>query len=62
VAKRRPQYIPVKAALSHELAELIRWVRFTNEFRRLERLIWFKGVKGRERNGEHCYQLCLRAR
>jgi putative hydrolase of HD superfamily len=59
MTKRTPRYIPAKAALSHELAELIRWVRFTNEFRSIERLIWFKGVKGRERNGEHTYQLIL---
>lgn len=59
MAKRRPRNIPAKAALSRELAELIRWVRFTNEFRSIERLIWFKGVKGRERNGEHTYQLVL---
>lgn len=59
MARKRQRYIPAKAALSIEVAELMRWIRFTNEFRRIQRTIWYKGVKGRERNGEHCYQLLM---
>lgn len=59
MVRKRKQPIPPEAALSGEVAELMRWVRFVNEFRRIERVIWYKGVDGRERNGEHCYQLLM---
>lgn len=39
--------------------ELVEFVRFTNLFRSVERLIWFRGVEGRERDGEHSFQLAL---
>lgn len=42
-----------------ELSDLIEFVEFTNLFRKVERLIWFKGVEGRERVGEHSFQLAL---
>lgn len=41
------------------LDELMEFVSFVNEFRAIERAIWFKGVEGKERDGEHCFQLAL---
>lgn len=42
-----------------ELVDIIEFVEFTNLFRRIERTIWYKGVDGPERNGEHVFQLAL---
>lgn len=42
-----------------ELADIVEFVKFTNLFRKIERTIWFKGVEGPERNGEHVFQLAL---
>lgn len=46
-------------ALSKEVAEILKFVRLTNDFRSIERLIWYRGVEGRERNGEHVFQLTI---
>lgn len=47
--------------LDRDVARLLGFVRFTNKFRRIQRLIWFKGMslEDRERNGEHAFQLAL---
>lgn len=37
--------------------DLLRLNRFVNAFRSIERAIHYKGVEGRERNGEHAFQL-----
>lgn len=42
-----------------ELSDLMQFNEFINAFRNIERLVWFKGVDGPERNGEHVFQLCL---
>ena len=42
-----------------ELSDLMQFTEFLNTFKAIERLVWFKGVEGRERNGEHVFQLCL---
>lgn len=42
-----------------ELADLIAFVEFINQFRRVERLIWYKGQERREQDGEHCFQLAI---
>jgi len=47
---------------NRELADIIEFVEFTNRFRSIERTIWFKGVEGRERNGEHTFQLSFTAK
>ena len=59
MSAKRKKPIPVGAALSKEVAVLLRWVRFVNEFRSIERMIWYKGAHTQERNGEHCYQLIM---
>lgn len=48
-------------SLDRNIARLVGFVRFTNEFRRVRRLIWFREMKleDPERNGEHSYQLAL---
>ncbi|HUD02569.1 MAG TPA: HD domain-containing protein [Candidatus Paceibacterota bacterium] len=57
MAKKKP------AAEAHSfsppLQDLLEFIKFLNIFRSIERVIWFKGVKGRERDGEHCFQLAL---
>lgn len=42
-----------------ELLDLMKFVEFTNLFKAQERLIWFKGVDTRERDGEHAFQLAI---
>ena len=42
-----------------ELADLMKFVEFTNLFKSVERLIWFKGVDTPERDGEHAFQLAI---
>jgi len=42
-----------------ELADLLEFVSFTNTFRRVERLIWYKGLDRREQDGEHSFQLAI---
>lgn len=51
--------MPSKRNRKKELEDLLQFVEFTNLFRSVERLIWFKGVKGRERAGEHAFQLAF---
>lgn len=55
------RHIPAAVALSKRVAEILGFVRFTNKFRRVERLIWYKGRAEHqpELNGEHTYQLCM---
>jgi putative hydrolase of HD superfamily len=45
--------------LSSPLQDLLDFITFLNIFRAIERVIWFRGVEGRERDGEHCFQLAL---
>jgi putative hydrolase of HD superfamily len=45
--------------LSQPLQDLLDFVKFLNIFRSIRRVIWFKGTRGRERDGEHCFQLAL---
>lgn len=42
-----------------ELSDILRFVDFTNTFKAVERLIWYKGVDRRECDGEHTYQLAM---
>jgi putative hydrolase of HD superfamily len=42
--------------------DLLRLTEFVNRFRAIERSIHFKGVEGRERNGEHAFQLGFTAK
>ncbi len=42
-----------------ELLDLMKFVKFTNLFKSVERLIWFKGVDRRECDGEHTFQLAI---
>lgn len=42
-----------------QLTVLIKFVEFTNMFRAIERCIWIRGISGRERNGEHVFQIAL---
>ena len=48
-----------KAARGRELMDILEFVKFTNLFRSVERVLWFSGVEGRERDGEHAFQLAL---
>ncbi len=41
------------------LSVLIKFVEFTNTFRAIERCIWFRNISGKERNGEHTFQIAL---
>jgi putative hydrolase of HD superfamily len=48
---------------SKEIArDLLRLNDFVNRFRSIERTIYYKGIKGRERNGEHVFQLSFMAK
>lgn len=47
------------APAREQLIDLMQFVEFTNRFRAMERVIWFKGVRGPERNGEHSFQLAM---
>ncbi len=42
-----------------ELSDILKFVDFTNKFKAVERLIWYKGVDRRECDGEHTYQLAI---
>ncbi len=42
-----------------QLTVLIKFVEFTNIFRAIERCIWFREIQGRERNGEHSFQIAF---
>jgi putative hydrolase of HD superfamily len=42
--------------------DLLRLNAFVNQFRAIERSIHYKGVEGRERNGEHAFQLSFMAK
>ena len=48
---------PPENALSKNFGKLLKVNRFANEFKAIERLIWYKGVDRRECNGEHTFQL-----
>lgn len=45
--------------MGEQLKELIAFVNFINKFRAIERTIWFSGVEGPERDGEHSYQVAM---
>lgn len=40
---------------------MLKFIRFTNRFKNIKRLIWYKGNDEQERNGEHSYQLAMLA-
>lgn len=42
-----------------EFLDLVKFVEFTNTFKFVERLIWFKGIDTPERDGEHSFQLAI---
>ncbi len=44
---------------AQQLADLMQFTEFINLFKSVERLIWFKGVDGRERDGEHVFQVAI---
>lgn len=50
---------PTPKELAHDLLHLN---DFVNRFRAVQRSIYFKGVEGRERNGEHAFQLSFMAK
>lgn len=57
------QVVRAQFPAPREMAQhLLRLNRFTNRFRAIERSIHFKGVEGRERNGEHAFQLSFMAK
>lgn len=45
--------------VKQQLVELMDFTEFINLFKSIERLIWFKGVEGRERDGEHVFQVVI---
>ena len=51
----RPEFLSV----SQELTDLLDFLRLMDQFRAIERTIWFNGVEGKERNGEHSFQLAM---
>jgi putative hydrolase of HD superfamily len=51
--------VPSNKEFAHDL---LRLTEFVNRFRTIERSIHFKGVEGRERNGEHAFQLGFTAK
>lgn len=46
---------------ARELSDILKFVDFTNQFKAVERLIWYKGVDRRECDGEHTFQLAIMA-
>lgn len=50
-----------KSTRHKELSDILRFVDFTNKFKAVERLIWYKGVDRRECDGEHTFQLAILA-
>jgi 5'-deoxynucleotidase YfbR-like HD superfamily hydrolase len=49
----------LRISRENQMDDLLAFVDFTNLFRKIERTIWFKGVEGQERNGEHVFQLAM---
>lgn len=48
-----------KVTRGQELMDILDFVKFTNLFRKVKRVMWFKGIEGRERDGEHAFQLAI---
>jgi putative hydrolase of HD superfamily len=46
---------------SGELTDFLKFNEFLNKFRRIRRLLWYKGNASRERNGDHCFHVAMMA-
>ncbi|OGG72085.1 hypothetical protein A3E65_02465 [Candidatus Kaiserbacteria bacterium RIFCSPHIGHO2_12_FULL_56_13] len=55
MTKRKSFAVPT----SERLNDLMSFVAFTNKFRAIERTVWFKGVSGKEPDGEHSFQVAM---
>lgn len=50
---------PPSSEKEGDIPVLLEFVEFTNAFRAIRRCIWVPGIEGRERNGEHTFQITL---